>query len=32
MARARALAEEAGFNSFAELPIKSPAMAFYALR
>ncbi|MFN0160049.1 MAG: class I SAM-dependent methyltransferase [Burkholderiales bacterium] len=31
-ARARALAEEAGFKSFAELPIKSPAMAFYALR
>ena len=30
--RARALAREAGFESFEELPIRSPAMAFYALR
>ncbi|MBL8385819.1 MAG: methyltransferase domain-containing protein [Burkholderiales bacterium] len=31
-ARARALATEAGFGEFLPLPIRSPAMAFYALR
>ncbi|MBL8381125.1 MAG: class I SAM-dependent methyltransferase [Burkholderiales bacterium] len=31
-AKARALAAEAGFTSFEDLPIRSPAMAFYALR
>jgi 2-polyprenyl-3-methyl-5-hydroxy-6-metoxy-1,4-benzoquinol methylase len=31
-ARARALAQEAGFTHFEALPIRSPALAFYALR
>ncbi len=31
-ARARALAEEAGFRGFERLPVRSPVMAFYALR
>jgi hypothetical protein len=30
--RARAMAREAGFKSFERLDIRSPAMAFYALR
>ncbi|MBE7417597.1 MAG: methyltransferase domain-containing protein [Ideonella sp.] len=31
-ARARALADEAGFGAFERLDVRSPAMAFYALR
>ena len=31
-ARARAMAGEAGFSQFEALPIRSPALAFYALR